>query len=67
MAISIYRLTSLSSLDKLSRMKRQAKPESASSPNLTHLESLVGELRTLEERLQQGGAERSNASTARAS
>jgi acetyl-CoA carboxylase carboxyltransferase component len=36
-------------------MKRQTKPEPAHSHTPTHLESLVGELRTLEERLHQGG------------
>jgi acetyl-CoA carboxylase carboxyltransferase component len=36
-------------------MKRQAKPESATDPNSAHLESLVVELRVLEERLRQGG------------
>ncbi|MGH8596641.1 MAG: acyl-CoA carboxylase subunit beta, partial [Gammaproteobacteria bacterium] len=36
-------------------MKRQAKPEFVTSPNFAHLESLVGELRVLEERLRQGG------------
>lgn len=36
-------------------MKRQAKSESIHHTNRTHLESLVGELRALEERLRQGG------------
>ncbi|HMY75361.1 MAG TPA: acyl-CoA carboxylase subunit beta, partial [Blastocatellia bacterium] len=36
-------------------MKRQPKSETTATPNRTHLESLVSELRALEERLQQGG------------
>lgn len=36
-------------------MKRQPKSETTTSPNRTHLESLVSELRALEERLRQGG------------
>jgi acetyl-CoA carboxylase carboxyltransferase component len=36
-------------------MKRHAKPEPVPSRNPTHLESLVGELRALEEQLRQGG------------
>lgn len=36
-------------------MKRDAVEQAASNPNRTHLESLITELRSLEERLRQGG------------
>ncbi|MEK7833813.1 MAG: carboxyl transferase domain-containing protein [Acidobacteriota bacterium] len=36
-------------------MKKQAKSEHITNPNRAHLESLVAELRSLEERLRQGG------------